>query len=43
MRPRTRASWKLFDFESEGAALIAEGKVAPSSTWTFRRWRFNAR
>ena len=34
---------KVFDFESEGAALIAEGKVVPSSTWTFRRWRFNAR
>jgi riboflavin biosynthesis pyrimidine reductase len=34
---------KVFDFESEGAALIAEGKIAPSSTWTFRRWRFNAR
>ncbi|MGH7304905.1 MAG: hypothetical protein ACRELZ_16595 [Candidatus Rokuibacteriota bacterium] len=34
---------KVFDFESEGAALIAEGKVASSSAWTFRRWRFNAR
>lgn len=34
---------KVFDFESEGADLIAEGKTAPSSGWTFRRWRFNAR
>jgi riboflavin biosynthesis pyrimidine reductase len=34
---------KVFDFEAEGADLIAEGKIAPSSGWTFRRWRFNAR
>jgi len=34
---------KIFDFESEGADLIAEGKTSPSSGWTFRRWRFNAR
>ena len=34
---------KIFDFESEGADLIAEGKTSPSSSWTFRRWRFNAR
>jgi riboflavin biosynthesis pyrimidine reductase len=34
---------KIFDFESEGAELIAEGRTAPSSTWTFRRWRFSAR
>jgi riboflavin biosynthesis pyrimidine reductase len=34
---------KVFDFEREGADLIAEGKTAPSSRWTFRRWRFNAR
>ncbi len=34
---------KVFDFESERAELIAEGKTAPASTWTFRRWRFNAR
>jgi riboflavin biosynthesis pyrimidine reductase len=33
---------KIFDFESEGADLIAEGKTSPSSGWTFRRWRFNA-
>jgi len=34
---------KIFDFEWEGADLIAEGKTAPSSGWTFRRWRFNSR
>ena len=34
---------KIFDFEAEGADLIAEGKTAPASGWTFRRWRFNAR
>ncbi len=34
---------KIFDFDSEGADLIAEGRTAPSSGWTFRRWRFNAR
>jgi riboflavin biosynthesis pyrimidine reductase len=34
---------KIFDFQAEGAELIAEGQTAPSSGWTFRRWRFNAR
>jgi hypothetical protein len=34
---------KIFDFASEGADLIAEGKTSPLSSWTFRRWRFNAR
>ena len=34
---------KIFDFEAESADLIAEGKISPSSGWTFRRWRFNAR
>lgn len=34
---------KVFNFEAEGATLIAEGKTAPSSGWTFRRWRFNSR
>jgi len=34
---------KIFDFEPEGADLIAEGMIAPSSRWTFRRWRFNTR
>jgi riboflavin biosynthesis pyrimidine reductase len=34
---------KIFDFESERADLIAEGKTAPLGGWTFRRWRFNTR
>ena len=34
---------KIFDFEAEGADLIAEGRISPFSGWTFRRWRFNAR
>lgn len=34
---------KIFDFEAEGADLIAEGKISPASGWMFRRWRFNAR
>ena len=34
---------KVFDFESEGASLVAEGKISPSSGWTFHRWRFNTR
>ena len=34
---------KVFDFESEGAALIAEGKTSEASRWRFRRWRFSAR
>jgi riboflavin biosynthesis pyrimidine reductase len=34
---------RVFDFEAEGADLIAEGRTAPSSRWAFRRWRFNAR
>ncbi len=34
---------KIFDFASEGADLIAEGRISPSSGWSFRRWRFNAR
>ena len=34
---------RIFDFESEGTDLIAEGAIAPSSRWTFRRWRFNPR
>lgn len=34
---------KIFDFEAEGADLIAEGRISASSGWTFRRWRFNAR
>lgn len=34
---------KIFDFEADGADLIAEGRISPSSGWTFRRWRFNGR
>jgi riboflavin biosynthesis pyrimidine reductase len=34
---------KIFDFEAEGAALIAEGKIGDASGWLFRRWRFNER
>jgi riboflavin biosynthesis pyrimidine reductase len=34
---------KIFDFEAEGADLIADGQISRSSSWTFRRWRFNAR
>ncbi len=33
----------IFDFEAEGATLIAEGRTAADETWLFRRWRFNAR
>jgi riboflavin biosynthesis pyrimidine reductase len=32
---------RIFDFEREGAALIAEGHIAEDPGWTFRRWRFN--
>ena len=34
---------KIFDFEREGATLIAEGKTSERSEWRFRRWRFNER
>jgi len=34
---------KIFDFEREGATLIAEGRTSETSAWRFRRWRFNAR
>ena len=34
---------KIFDFEAEGAALVAEGKIGEDSAWLFRRWRFNER
>jgi riboflavin biosynthesis pyrimidine reductase len=33
----------IFDFEAEGAELIAEGRIAPESGYVFRRWRFNRR
>jgi riboflavin biosynthesis pyrimidine reductase len=38
-----RGVLRIFDFDAEGADLIAEGKTAPSSGWTFRRWRFKSR
>jgi riboflavin biosynthesis pyrimidine reductase len=34
---------KTFDFDTEGAKLIAEGKINPSSGFIFRRWRFSQR
>ena len=34
---------KIFDFEQEGADLIAEGRTGRDSPWRFRRWRFNRR
>ena len=34
---------KIFDFEREGATLIAEGRTSAASAWLFRRWRFNER
>ena len=34
---------KVFDFDREGATLIAEGRTTAASAWTFRRWRFNTR
>jgi hypothetical protein len=33
----------IFDFEREGARLMAEGRTAPDSGWLFQRWRFNER
>ena len=32
---------RIFDFEKEGAELVAEGRINPESGYTFRRWRFN--
>jgi riboflavin biosynthesis pyrimidine reductase len=34
---------KTFDFEAEGASLIAEGRAPADEAWLFRRWRFNQR
>jgi riboflavin biosynthesis pyrimidine reductase len=34
---------KIFDFEAEGAQLIAEGRTEAGSGFVFRRWRFNER
>lgn len=31
---------RIMDFEAEGAALVAEGQIAPDSGWRFQRWRF---
>ena len=40
---RRRSVLKIFDFEQEGADLIAEGRTGDASPWRFRRWRFNPR
>lgn len=34
---------KTFDFAREGAALIAEGRIAERGAWRYRRWRFSSR
>jgi riboflavin biosynthesis pyrimidine reductase len=34
---------RIFDFEQEGAQLIAEGRTSDDGPWRFRRWRFNQR
>jgi riboflavin biosynthesis pyrimidine reductase len=34
---------RIFDFEAEGATLIAEGRAAADESWLFRRWRFSPR
>jgi hypothetical protein len=34
---------RVFDFEAEGARLIAEGRTASDPGYVFRRWRFNQR
>jgi riboflavin biosynthesis pyrimidine reductase len=34
---------RTFDFEAEGAALIAEGRTGADARWRFQRWRFSAR
>jgi riboflavin biosynthesis pyrimidine reductase len=33
----------IFDFEAEGAQLVAEGRTAADERWVFRRWRFSER
>ena len=40
---RHRSVLKIFDFEQEGADLIAEGCTGDASPWRFRRWRFDRR
>jgi riboflavin biosynthesis pyrimidine reductase len=32
---------RIFDFEREGAELVAHGSVSEDAAWRFRRWRFN--
>ena len=32
---------RIFDFEREGAELVAHGAVPDDVGWHFRRWRFN--
>ena len=34
---------RVFEFEAEGARLIAEGRTASDPGYVFRRWRFNPR
>jgi len=34
---------RIFDFDREGAELIADGVVPEDARWRFRRWRFNRR
>jgi len=31
---------RTFDFQAEGAELLAEGKISRDSGYTFQRWRF---
>ena len=33
----------IMDFARAGAALVAEGRTRPDSSWLFRRWRLNRR
>ena len=40
---RHRGAMKMFQFQSEGAELIAESRIGRDSAWRFRRWRFNQR
>ena len=40
---RHRNVLKIFEFEQEGADLIAEGRTGDDSPWRFRRWRFSRR
>ncbi len=34
---------RIFDFEREGAELVAEGGIGAGTAWRFRRWRFGRR